>query len=97
MLERVQCAVRLASITAERVLPRTLGVVRSSVQTVLNHMRRSNETVKHLSCGAISAIVSRTVVAPLERVKMEVILNQQHGNKWPAAVGHIWTTGGRAA
>lgn len=73
-----------------------LGAVRSAMQAVLKHMRLANETVKHLSCGAISAIVSRTVVAPLERVKMEVILNQQHRNKWPAAVGHIWSTGGMA-
>eukprot|EP00892_Ulva_mutabilis_P001214 jgi/Ulvmu1/11093/UM070_0008.1 len=86
--------VLVASIACSHQRPNPLGAARNATQLVLKRMRRANETVKHLSCGAISAIVSRTVVAPLERVKMEVILNQQHRNQWPAAVGHIWTSGG---
>jgi hypothetical protein len=53
-----------------------------------------NEPVKHLACGACSAVVSRTVVAPLERIKMEVILNHEHNNSWRQAVQHIWSRGG---
>ena len=53
-----------------------------------------NEAVKHLACGAGSAIVSRTAVAPLERVKMELILNAAHGNKPRLALQHVLHNGG---
>lgn len=92
----VPLAARFASVKCSHQLHRPFVAVRTALETVLTRMRQTNETVKHLSCGAVSAIVSRTVVAPLERVKMEVILNHQHRNQWPAAVGHIWTTGGTA-
>lgn len=33
--------------------------------------------VKHMAAGALAACVSRTLVAPFERVKMECILRQR--------------------
>jgi hypothetical protein len=53
-----------------------------------------NEAAKHLTCGALSAVVSRTAVAPLERLKMEVILNTSHHNSWQRAASHVWQCGG---
>lgn len=59
-----------------------------------DRVKHVNGAVKHLTCGACSAVVSRTAVAPLERVKMEVILNHDHHNSWRRAVSHIWDRGG---
>ena len=34
---------------------------------------------KQLVAGAMSAVVSRTALAPLERVKMDIVLHRKHG------------------
>jgi hypothetical protein len=87
---------QLASISAE-LAPHAERFHRTCIRRAL-HIReritKINEAIKHLACGACSAVVSRTCVAPLERVKMEVILNHEHGNSWRRAVSHIWRDGG---
>jgi hypothetical protein len=87
---------QLASISAE-LAPHAERFQRTCIRRAL-HIRgritKINEAIKHLACGACSAVVSRTCVAPLERVKMEVILNHKHGNSWRRAVSHIWRDGG---
>lgn len=37
------------------------------------------DTGKQLIAGASSAVVSRTALAPLERVKMDIVLHRKHG------------------
>ena len=37
------------------------------------------DTGKQLLAGAMSAVVSRTTLAPLERVKMDIVLHRKHG------------------
>jgi hypothetical protein len=44
-------------------------------------------TAKHLLAGALSAVTTRTCCAPLERVKMECILQQQTGSGLRVAWG----------
>ncbi|XP_058068681.1 probable mitochondrial adenine nucleotide transporter BTL3 isoform X2 [Magnolia sinica] len=52
-----------------------------------------NDMPKFLLAGAVSTIVSRTCVAPLERIKLECII---HGSKqsWIEAVQWIWASEG---
>lgn len=69
------------------------AVGEGALSGVHTRLRRLNTSVKQLMCGAVSAIVSRTVLAPLERVKMEVLLNQEIRD-WRGAVQHINSKGG---
>jgi len=43
-------------------------------------LKKTNLPLPHLVAGCLSAVVSRTAVAPLERIKMDMILNHRTGN-----------------
>ena len=89
----------LASLTASSLQSNAADACSACVEQarrVRNQLTRANEAAKHLACGACSAVVSRTVVAPLERVKMELILNSAHNNGVRSALTHIWDAGGAA-
>lgn len=45
----------------------------------IEHRRRWIDATKKLLCGAMSAVVARTCCAPLERVKLELLLNRKRG------------------
>ncbi len=49
--------------------------------------------VKHMAAGALAACVSRTAVAPFERVKMECILRQRGASATAVAAGVLRTEG----
>jgi len=42
---------------------------------------------KHLLCGALSAVVSRTTMAPLERIKLEIVLHKRQETMFEVALG----------
>lgn len=42
---------------------------------------------KHLLCGALSAVVSRTTMAPLERIKLEIVLHKRQETMFEVAMG----------
>ena len=42
---------------------------------------------KHLLCGALSAVVSRTTMAPLERIKLEIVLHKRQETMFDIAMG----------
>lgn len=42
---------------------------------------------KHLLCGALSAVVSRTTMAPLERIKLEIVLHKRQDTMFEVALG----------
>lgn len=42
---------------------------------------------KHLLCGALSAVVSRTTMAPLERIKLEIVLHKKQDTMFEVALG----------
>ena len=42
---------------------------------------------KHLLCGALSAVVSRTTMAPLERIKLEIVLHRRQETMFEVALG----------
>ncbi|KAK4860476.1 hypothetical protein QYF36_024503 [Acer negundo] len=63
-------------IEADNVVIETI-VKKSKVRV---HGRGAMNTTKHLWAGAIAAMVSRTFVAPLERLKLEYILRGEQKN-----------------
>ena len=42
---------------------------------------------KHLLCGGLSAVVSRTTMAPLERIKLEIVLHKRQETMFEVALG----------
>lgn len=42
---------------------------------------------KHLLCGALSAVVSRSTMAPLERIKLEIVLHKRQETMFEVALG----------
>jgi len=51
------------------------------------------EALRHLACGALSAVTSRTLIAPLERIKMSILLSPT-ALKWSSAAKAIFRDGG---
>ena len=62
----------------------------------------TNVHVRHLVAGATASVVARTILAPLERVKVELQLNQQPGGAFSTAarvitkegIGGLWKGNG---
>lgn len=51
---------------------------------------------RHLLAGAASCAVTRTALAPLERVKLEQVLRRRAGAGFRATVASVWRGGGAA-
>lgn len=63
------------------------------IKRIKKTAKRSMNCGKHLLAGALSAVVSKSVVAPIERVRMDIILNNT--SYGPAgACAHILRTEG---
>lgn len=75
-----------ATIAANRLLhPLNLRHAQEAITKAGMEVARQLDCCKLLVAGAASAVVSRTCVAPLERVKMDLVLKSGTGEAWSTA------------